>query len=870
VIEQEVAWKPRTDERIGKFIAGRVLPHVCIVGYLLYFVMRAVSTIHQALWIFVPLYFLFTMAHTAVAVRRIRFLVHIGATTALTVLLIAGARVLAPNSESGSYVATTLAAFTALLLWFSAVNNYWFLLSRWYYLVELALVNVIWITLIVSRLESSITAILGMSFPILAYSLYILFADYTLGRRIDKAGRRKLFRRYGVVLLVLLLGALIGYIAGLGKGSASHARSYSLLSSKNDRFIVQDRAKLEEELKIPLDSKELVFVAHIDPVNVDGVPYSIGYYLKFHSLFNYDPDKMEFSGAADEMEDPRFRVRAVPLDQTQLNPTHLTVDLDGRDIVPPYALRADGKSTLYNVKLSTEQNFGHNLTYRFVSYPTKDSIAVADQTYPLLGIHTLYSKISILNFIPIGTAGTLFQFDFNRLVLERIRNYPDVDQVPLRFSQQYLNIAGLEQDIADTARFLTRDCRSTTEKISSIIRFFTRKNSDGRPVYVYDLKPGKSPDPSESLLHYFLFKSHRGYCTYYATAAALFFRAAGIPSRVAVGFVPGESSRQNPDWYFVYSQQAHAWTELYLGPSLGWVDLDLTPAGQNSDAPPPPMPTPPTPPVPLDSRYTLTGVVTRTGDALSCRVAAILRKEEAEDIAICPAARDRDIRLVFDSTEDATVGVSPARRAATDIIRDLKIGDSIRVAGKEHTNPGLRDCSFDRFVFHQIVALPRVSKDSLQRSSRAATGARWWSNPWLYIGMGLYLLLIILLLPWLYLRLLSLKIRGTSSETTRLSSTRRWILLVLHMQRAGTITETDAEYARRLRVSHGLDVEEFFNAYLRCRYFNAEAESQKALCLATMRRTRAAVSRLAPWYRRILRMVNTWEYIRFINRGKTA
>ena len=245
-------------------------------------------------------------------------------------------------------------------------------------------------------------------------------------------------------------------------------------------------------------------------------------------------------------------------------------------MLPPYALRFDGRSSIYNVKLSTAQSFGHNLTYRFISYPATDSISVAGQTHPLLGVHRLFTKVSYLSVIPIGTAGQFFQFDLNKAVMDRVSEYPDVESAPRQFTQRYLNVTGLDQDIVDTMRALLRGRSSARDRIMAVIAFFTQKGEDGRNVFSYSLKPGKSPDPRESLLHYFLLKNRRGYCTYYATAATLFFRVAGIPSRVAVGFTPGEESEQNPGWFSVYSNQAHAWTEIYLGPTLGWICLLYT------------------------------------------------------------------------------------------------------------------------------------------------------------------------------------------------------------------------------------------------------------------------------------------------------
>lgn len=78
-------------------------------------------------------------------------------------------------------------------------------------------------------------------------------------------------------------------------------------------------------------------------------------------------------------------------------------------------------------------------------------------------------------------------------------------------------------------------------------------------------------DPLEN----FMFHEQRGHCEFYATAGALMARAAGIPSRVAYGWVGGtyyEGSR-----LFVFrSREAHAWTEVWIK-DYGWVVLDPTP-----------------------------------------------------------------------------------------------------------------------------------------------------------------------------------------------------------------------------------------------------------------------------------------------------
>jgi len=76
----------------------------------------------------------------------------------------------------------------------------------------------------------------------------------------------------------------------------------------------------------------------------------------------------------------------------------------------------------------------------------------------------------------------------------------------------------------------------------------------------------------------FLFEEKRGHCEYFATALALVGRAAGIPTRVVMGYRVAERSPFG--YYVVRERNAHAWVEAWLpdeGPSGGWSTRDATP-----------------------------------------------------------------------------------------------------------------------------------------------------------------------------------------------------------------------------------------------------------------------------------------------------
>lgn len=91
--------------------------------------------------------------------------------------------------------------------------------------------------------------------------------------------------------------------------------------------------------------------------------------------------------------------------------------------------------------------------------------------------------------------------------------------------------------------------------------------------YSLNIEP---PPPGQDVVDYVLFDSRIGYCEYHASAMAVLLRAAGVPSRIVVGYhaVPFDPASQS----FVYRESdAHAWVEAYF-PGYGWIPFEPTPS----------------------------------------------------------------------------------------------------------------------------------------------------------------------------------------------------------------------------------------------------------------------------------------------------
>jgi transglutaminase-like putative cysteine protease len=127
----------------------------------------------------------------------------------------------------------------------------------------------------------------------------------------------------------------------------------------------------------------------------------------------------------------------------------------------------------------------------------------------------------------------------------------------------------LPRNLSPRVRALAEAWRGTNADAFTVARtaldYFHREN------FVYTLNPPLlGSDPVDE----FLFDTRRGFCEHYASAFVTLMRAAGIPSRMVIGYMGGEL---NPAGRYLIVRQsdAHAWAEIWL-PERGWVRVDPT------------------------------------------------------------------------------------------------------------------------------------------------------------------------------------------------------------------------------------------------------------------------------------------------------
>jgi protein-glutamine gamma-glutamyltransferase len=81
----------------------------------------------------------------------------------------------------------------------------------------------------------------------------------------------------------------------------------------------------------------------------------------------------------------------------------------------------------------------------------------------------------------------------------------------------------------------------------------------------------------QSGIKQFLTTNRNGHCEYFATAATLLLREAGIPTRYAVGYSVMELNSKRQE-YVIRGIHAHAWCRVWDETTAAWSDFDPTPA----------------------------------------------------------------------------------------------------------------------------------------------------------------------------------------------------------------------------------------------------------------------------------------------------
>ena len=127
----------------------------------------------------------------------------------------------------------------------------------------------------------------------------------------------------------------------------------------------------------------------------------------------------------------------------------------------------------------------------------------------------------------------------------------------------------LPKRVLDLSEDITKDINGDYNKVKAIEKYL-------KDNFKYTLTPPATPH-NRDFVDYFLFDLKEGYCTYFASSITVMARSIGIPARYVEGF---KVSNKVGDEYLVYSNNGHAWTEIYIE-GQGWMVFEATPGFGN-------------------------------------------------------------------------------------------------------------------------------------------------------------------------------------------------------------------------------------------------------------------------------------------------
>jgi len=127
--------------------------------------------------------------------------------------------------------------------------------------------------------------------------------------------------------------------------------------------------------------------------------------------------------------------------------------------------------------------------------------------------------------------------------------------------------------IGDTAREVTATASTDYDRAIALQRYFRSTFEYSETAPVEEGFDGSGTDVIATFL-----ERKAGYCIHFSSAMAVMARILDIPSRIAIGYLPGttiDNTPSNRDTFIVTSDQLHAWPELYFE-GVGWVPFEPT------------------------------------------------------------------------------------------------------------------------------------------------------------------------------------------------------------------------------------------------------------------------------------------------------
>jgi hypothetical protein len=144
---------------------------------------------------------------------------------------------------------------------------------------------------------------------------------------------------------------------------------------------------------------------------------------------------------------------------------------------------------------------------------------------------------------------------------------------PPSITDNYLQLPpDFPERVRELSASITSAAKSPYEKVLAVNKYLSQ--------IPYEEEIQAPPQGTDGVEH-FLFTQKSGFCLYFASAMVAMLRSVEVPSRLAVGYLPGELSDDTGE-YILRDKDYHAWPQVYF-PGYGWVDLEATPSTDSEE-----------------------------------------------------------------------------------------------------------------------------------------------------------------------------------------------------------------------------------------------------------------------------------------------
>ncbi|HTL83098.1 MAG TPA: transglutaminase-like domain-containing protein [Bacteroidia bacterium] len=565
----------------------------------------------------------------------------------------------------------------------------------------------------------------------------------------------------------------------------------------------------------------IMFCAKLKNYFPDGSPKPL--YFVYHYLTRFDPVKESFirDTAMPFFDELRSDPASIPMYRSRTDSSVITNSLATQ-------MRKTVESEVY-ISSNTWKHavLGPSGTYSIQTIPV-DS-AYKKQFRNAYKIKSYVSDLNNAYFVYNPSVNPqLSDMQEQRFsVLRNIKDYAKVDPKLMNYYTTMPN-GPLYDSIHNLALQITKDAKTPCDKILAIRDYFMQRDANGNRIYRYSLKAGAPSDPNipnSGMLRNFLFKTHTGYCTYYAGASLLLLRSLGIPSRFTTGFATIDRADKNKGWYWFYASQAHAWTQIYF-PTYGWMDFDMTIGNDDQKESPQPDGTPPLPPP--EPWLVIEGKATVAPDPKSKHLEVMFNK-------IIFFNDEYNLNRTF--TRDADASVCRVMYGDKDTtLSAIHVGDSIFVVSYDDAAKVVPQPKQGVKIEDQVEAFPKpviadeihiIPKDSEKQKKEddkkkkeqekpPLTWTQWFERAGIITGS---IVIFLFLLPFMWMWILAIRLKLTSDPKKKAHRAYRFALYHYHMSGIERGPETSFEYATQkadamLQSGFG----NFMNVYFRLKY----------------------------------------------------